>query len=118
MHLVAALDRAHRQLCHGFKVEGLALEELDLRDDHVSLKRGILARLHGNVLALANNFDIALVHVEKFEADSICDLFWIIDHKCLVRVVLVNPLVHALLPLGRLGRSLCTGSRLGWSSFC
>ena len=118
VYLVAALNRSHGQLRHGSKVERLALEELDLRDNHVSLKRGILARLHRDVLALANYFDIALGHVEKFEADSICDLFGIIDHERLIRVVLIDPFVHTLLPLRRLGSSLCTGSRLGWSSFC
>ena len=118
VYLVAALDSAHRQLFHSFKVERLALEELDLRDDHVGLKRSVLARLHGNVLAFANNFDIALVHVEKLEADPICDLLWIVYHNYLVRVVLVDPFVHALLPLRRCSRSLCPGCGLGWSSFC
>jgi len=76
--LVASFNSAHWQLSHGLKVESLALEEFDLRDDTISLQCRILARLHGDVLTLTNDLDIALDHVEKFEADSIGDLFWII----------------------------------------
>lgn len=93
MRLVAALDRSHRKLFLCSDVEGLALEELDLRYDLVGADGCLLARLHGDVLALADKLDLALVTVEEFEADTFVDLVRVIKANRLIHIVLYHPLV-------------------------
>ena len=119
MRLVATFDRSHRKLFLSPNIEGLTLEELDLRYDLIGLDGSSLARLNGDVLALADKLNLALVTVEEFEADTLVDLIWVIEANRLIHIVLYHPLVSLKFAYGRCrwllaGRSLSRGW-LGWS---
>ena len=130
MRLVAAFDCSHRKLCFSVNIEGLALEELNLRYDLVSADGRLLTRLNRDVLALADQLNLALVAVEEFEADAFVDLIWVIEANCLIHIVLYNPLVSFksayrrcrwLLAAGCLSRGWLRWSGLLfflWSSCC
>ena len=119
--LIAAFDRSHGKLASGLEFEGLAFEDLNLGDDHVYFKLCVLAGLDADILALADNLDLALVAVEELETNALVHEIWIVESDSFIRVVCILPHVTplSLCWLCRLfsASGTLTSCRLNWSSY-
>jgi len=108
----------HGELFDSTQFNCFTLEYLDLRDDHVSDNLSLLTRVKFDVLALAHDFNLAVVAVEESKADAETDrvFIWIFEVEGLVSPVLNYPHVAIHLLDGCSRSLLCRSCLFSWGS--